>query len=268
MNQIKDLKIYNSEMNKSIEDKLWFTQFLEQPQFHNAIIVDYGCGDGTLIRELDKEFWAMFDYFGVDNNEEMLKIADSKVFIGNVYYSKSIPQLVTDRPKILILSSVLHEIFSYNHSLEFHCDLNGFKPDYIFIRDMWLDESARRNIIEDISKIEEHELFESFKKVEKFNNFKRDRKFSNRKPLDEIELDWSNIIHFLLKYRYKENWEREVKENYISIYKDRFDKIFKDYYTIYEKKYTLPFIKEQVKKDFGINLVDTTHINLILKRCN
>lgn len=253
MTKIKDIEKYNSEMAKSIEDKLWFTQFLEQSQFYDAIIVDYGCGDGTLIRKLEEKFWSVFDYFGIDNNEEMLKIASSKISLGDrIYYSKNIPQLVTNRPKILILSSVLHEILSYSslRSLE---EIRDFQPDYIFIRDMYIDESAYRNVTEDISKVREHPLYKDFIKV----NFG-----------DENGLEWADIIHFLFKYRYEENWEREVQENYLSFnfHKEDFDFWFTDYYTIYEKQYTLPFLKEQVKKDFGIDLIDNTHINLILKR--
>lgn len=253
MEKIKDIEKYNSGMAKSIEDKLWFTKFLEQPQFYDAIIVDYGCGDGTLIKRLESQYWGLFDYFGVDNNEEMLKIANYKVSLENkIYYSKTIPQFVTNRPKILILSSVLHEILCYKSwkSIE---EIIGFKPDYIFIRDMRLDESAYRNITEDISKVREHPLYKNFIRV----NFG-----------DEKDIQWSDIIHFLFKYRYEENWEREVNENYLALnfYDEDFDFWFKDYYTIYEKKYTLPFLKEQIKKDFNIDLMDNTHINLILKR--
>lgn len=38
-------------------------------------------------------------------------------------------------------------------------------------------------------------------------------------------------------------------------------------YTIqYKKLYILPFTKNQIKKDFDIELKDTTHIKLILKK--
>lgn len=30
-----------------------------------------------------------------------------------------------------------------------------------------------------------------------------------------------NLIHFLVKYRYVENWEREVQENYFPVSQDR-----------------------------------------------
>lgn len=253
MEKIKNIEKYNSGMAKSIKDKLWFTQFLEQSQFNNAIIVDYGCGNGTLIRELEHIFPCRFSYYGVDNNEEMLKLAynnRTKSGIGVfTEYCKNVPQIITDRPKILILSSVLHEILSYGNwnSLE---EIRSFQPDYIFIRDMYVDESIyRRPSKKDLNKISKHPQFTEY--------FKYHQDFD-----DQLQ-----ILDFLLKYRYIENWDREVKEDYTSLrHYDIINDLFRNYNIIYKKQYILPFLKNKVMEDFGINLVDNTHINLILKR--
>ena len=39
-----------------------------------------------------------------------------------------------------------------------------------------------------------------------------------------------------------------------------------DQMIVYEEEYVLPFLKEQVKKDFGYEIKDNTHIKLLLKK--
>lgn len=50
MNQISDINIYMSRMAKSCEDKLFFMNKISKVKN----IVDFGCADGTLIREMNK----------------------------------------------------------------------------------------------------------------------------------------------------------------------------------------------------------------------
>lgn len=74
------------------------------------------------------------------------------------------------------------------------------------------------------------------------------------------------LIHFLMKYRYVSNWEREVSENYLPLnIEDLIAKVSEKYRAVYQKHYVLPFLQEQVEKDFGIVLEDPTHVQLILK---
>lgn len=79
-----------------------------------------------------------------------------------------------------------------------------------------------------------------------------------------------NFVHFLLKYRYVENWDREVRENYFPHTFSQFlDKISKYNYTVvYSDFYTLPYIREKVYEDFGFVLYDFTHAKFLLKRKN
>ena len=90
--------------------------------------------------------------------------------------------------------------------------------------------------------------------------------------LNEFESIWGNItnkrnlVHFLLKYRYVANWDREVRENYLGYSADRIiSNVDSKYQLIFKDVYTLPFLKEQVFKDFGIVLNERTHIKLIFK---
>src|SRR5690606_6062137 len=91
--------------------------------------------------------------------------------------------------------------------------------------------------------------------------------------LNEFEVQWGSInenwslVHFLLKYRYQTNWKREVRENYLPLsYEDLISKIPPGWNPIFHEHFTLPFIRQQVQRDFNIDLQDRTHVKLILKR--
>jgi hypothetical protein len=92
--------------------------------------------------------------------------------------------------------------------------------------------------------------------------------------LEEFESIWGdinikkNLVHFLLKYRYVQNWNREVRENYLGYSTDDIiNHIDSDKYElIYRKDYVLPFLQKRVYDDFGIFLDTPTHTNLIFKR--
>lgn len=71
-----------------------------------------------------------------------------------------------------------------------------------------------------------------------------------------------DMYHYLLKYTYVDNWELELLENYFSF---NYDELFAMGDIIYKKNYTLEYKKQMVKKDFGIDLVNHTHIQLIIK---
>lgn len=71
-----------------------------------------------------------------------------------------------------------------------------------------------------------------------------------------------------MKYRYTENWIREVKENYFPICTEDLLKMIPTdkYEVVYFSHYVLPFTYQRVKNDFGIKIKDNTHLQLLLKR--
>ena len=78
--------------------------------------------------------------------------------------------------------------------------------------------------------------------------------------------NWS-LTHFLLKYRYQAEWERELRENYLPISVERMLGLVPTEYTpTFIEHYTLPFLRERVMADFGIQLQERTHFKLILKK--
>ena len=68
------------------------------------------------------------------------------------------------------------------------------------------------------------------------------------------------MLHFLLKYRWKINWEREVAENYFPIFIEDFLEIMKSYNIIYFERFRVQFLDDEIKKDFNIGLTDYTHV--------
>ena len=115
---------------------------------------------------------------------------------------------------------------------------------------------------------------------EEINSFKDDvrkvKSKSDKLYLDSFEKNWGTInnsyrtfIHYLLKYRFTDNWDREVKENYLPVSLETLKlKIPSDYKIVYEEDFLLPFLKQQVKKDFNIELVHSTHTKMVIKNNN
>ena len=77
-----------------------------------------------------------------------------------------------------------------------------------------------------------------------------------------------HLYHFLLKYRYVENWDRELHENYLPLTLDGLMDIISNgnYEIVFKNLYTNQFISNQVENDFGIQMQNPTHVQLILKR--
>ena len=80
---------------------------------------------------------------------------------------------------------------------------------------------------------------------------------------------WKNLLHFLLKYRWTINWNREVHENYFPIYVEDFLNKFEEKYNLnYLKRFRVPFLNTCWKTDFDINeneISDNTHIKTIFE---
>jgi hypothetical protein len=75
-----------------------------------------------------------------------------------------------------------------------------------------------------------------------------------------------NVVHFLLKYRWKVNWDRELNENYFSITVEEFLKIMESYNLGYFKRFRISFLDDCIAKDFGLTLQDHTHIKAIFEK--
>jgi hypothetical protein len=260
---IQNYDSYISRMNRSMLDKLFFLDKVDAD-----IFVDFGSADGELIYQMEHILSnenKPHTFIGYDVDGEMVKRGNER-FSGNKNVTfTSDWDVVRERlsgagKKAIILSSIIHEIYHYLDVTgvdDFWTKVYESGFDYIIIRDMIPSRSVERDSdVNDVVKVY--------------------RKFFNTKPLMDFEAIWGriennkNLIHFLLKYKYVEpNWNREVKENYLPLYKENLlSTIPSEYDVRYIEHFTLPYIKDTVKADLGIEIRDNTHLKLILELNN
>lgn len=252
---ISNLTKYTESMKKTLVDKIFFIDKVDC-----RVFVDFGCADGSTIAFM-QELFPDYIYIGYDINTTMIAKARQEhpdiMFYDNMAdLTKELSLYPADVKICCILNSVIHEVYSYS-TLDQICDFYKFIFGGIFstivVRDMMPNSSIDRNShITDVARV---------------------RRLANRNQVSDFESIWGsitnnkNLIHFLLKYRYVENWEREVHENYFPIYTSTFlSKIPEDYSVSYYEEFSLPFITESIKKDFKIDLRDTTHVKLIINK--
>jgi hypothetical protein len=81
-----------------------------------------------------------------------------------------------------------------------------------------------------------------------------------------IDTNFRTLLHWLLKYKYTDNWDRELKENYLPISLEYLKKKIPSTWTIiYEDHYTYDYIKKQIKEDFGVDIDGHSHLKMIIK---
>ena len=260
---IQEFGQYTERMNAALDDKLFFLDKVDAD-----VYFDFGCADGALLRRL-KELCPGKTYIGFDTNPEM--ILNAMAIESVIQYRTEISAATellnqTKGTKALILSSVIHEIYAYANPTEFWDWVWQMQFDYIVIRDMSVSRETASNItdFDDVRKViekSEHDHLHQFQ-----------MKYGH--------LDWEkNLAHWLLKYHYidgwdkevkyqrKDNWERELNENYFGLYYEDLLKLIPQGYIIAQNEhFTLPYIKDKVKRDLDIDFQTKTHVKLILRK--
>lgn len=260
---IADLNRYNKEMVKSLVDKIAFIDKVDADVF-----VDFGCADGTLLGFIKKLF-PHYILIGYDNDHSMIELAKNNPENEGIVFTQEwdeVARLVTSEKEkgmnsCVILSSVLHELYSYLSENEMKTvweriwggDDKDTAFDYVAIRDMMVSRTTSR--ASDPMQVA------------------RIRQIYDRDMLNQWEATWGSInenwslIHFILTYRYTHSWDRESKENYLPVnYEDFMASIPAQYFPIFMEHYTLPFLRRCVRNDFGFDLSDRTHLKLVLER--
>lgn len=256
--KINNYNTYIYGMKKSLEDKLFWYDLVQDYD----TVVDFGCADGSLLKELQRrnsERKIEKRLVGIDNNEIMLSKAKENIPEG--YFYSSFKDFIPRDYTLLNLSSVIHEVYSYCSEEEidkFWYNVFNRQYRYIAIRDMMISKSIHDNR-------ERPTYWIPMEYDDQFADFCYKRKIeggvttARRIPRFTLE--------FYLKYRYVENWERESRENYFPIYlEDLLEKIPVGYEIMYLDHYILPYAKAKVKEDIGVDLVDNTHCKILLKR--
>lgn len=257
---IKNIQSYIGGMNLSLQDKLFFVDML-----NFDAIVDFGCADGSFLK-LVSEINPKIKLFAYDIDPNMLLKAKSKLGKGSIVtdnWDEIRKSLVYFKRPLLNLSSVIHEVYSYSKTSDVKnfWDNRVFGGDfkYITIRDMIPST--------EISKSEISQFKDDVRKVKQ----KFDRNYINsfEEKWGPLNSNYRTLIHFLLKYRFTDNWEREVAENYLPISIETLrKKIPSGYKIVYEDRFLLPFLKNRVKKDFNIDLIHPTHTKMIITNKN
>lgn len=248
--EIQKYERYITRMSKSMPDKLFWVNKVAPD-----IIVDFGCANGELLRQIASTFDCHL--VGYDMDETMLLSAKDV----DAYFTddwEEVKEIVKEyeRP-LLILSSVIHEVYSYSSDegvLKFWANVFDNSWKWISIRDMIYDHRCENDYDHDAyTKVLQHGDKNAIKMFEE-----------NWGPLNS---NYKNLIHFLLKYRYDNNFDREMPENYLPL--SLFDLgqlIPPNYKSIYSEHEVLPWIFQKVKEDFDIEIKYPTHMKLIIER--
>ncbi len=254
--KIADYESYNSNMELSMDDKLFFINMVDFD-----VIVDFGCANGVLLEKISR-LRPDIAIIGYDLDTTMINSCKSKMpnAIFTDRWNEVILEISKYKSPLLNLSSVIHEVYSYHPKLVSHFWSNnvfGSNFKYIVIRDMIpssrIDSINMSRYQDDVNKI--IEIADPYY----LNSFQRN--------WGDIKDNYRTFLHYLLKYRYKVNWSREVLENYLPVnIEEVISKIPTSYKIQYKDLFTVPFIKEQVYKDFGIKMDQNTHAKLILKK--
>ncbi len=250
---IPNIDVYNSAMRKGMMDKIHCLDKVD-----SEVIVDIGCADGSTI-ELMYLIFPDKIYVGFDINQAEIELARVKCPYANFFsdwgdletFLRSLNKTVTG-----ICNSLIHEVYAYGSKADVELFWKRLFSDvftYIAIRDMMSSETSTRP--SDVIAVT---------KIRMRYNQERLREFETR--WGSITENWS-MMHFLLKYRYVDNWEREVDENYLPITTEAFMRLIPNEWTpVYVEHFTHHFTRQEIKKDFDIDLVDRTHFKVVLQR--
>jgi SAM-dependent methyltransferase len=247
---MKNVQAYNQRMSKSLIDKLFFI-----PRVDSEVYVDFGCADGTLLGFM-KDNFPEHTYVGFETSDVQLEIAHDK--FPDITFTKNWDEIldcIRNKNATLILSSVIHEVYSYcidEEIFEFWNRVfsSGFK--HIVIRDMSISENYINEIID----------------LETVANIRRN--VEHKQYLREFEVKWGkisigiNYLHWLLKYTYHENWATEVAENYLPLSTEKLlEQIPETYKIDYLSTFTLPWTRSKALETFGVDLKIPSHIKMI-----
>lgn len=229
------------------------------------VIVDFGCADGQVLG-LIEQIKPNVKLIGYDLSQEMLNkakgIVSNKVTL-TTNWNKVRQELKGYKNPTLLLSSVIHEVYSYGVTkvVKDFWEKQVFGGDfkYIAIRDMIppisMEKKEKSLYINDIQKVK--------------NNFDKQYIDSFEQKWGPMENSYRTFIHFLLKYKYTKNWNRENNENYVPISLETLFKKIPSNYTIeYQKSYLLDILKDKVKEDFDVDIDHPTHLQMLLKNKN
>ena len=242
-------------------------------------IVDFGGGAGEFCEFIRDKVGRPIKFVIIDNNQDFKAQAEAKGF--TVF--ESLDQLMSweqfnPNTSLLNMSSVIHEIYSYAD--DFYDDVGYFWSQVgkcrfrqVAIRDMSMNENSYRTAPTDailwvyenvfrnggltVKGVPLSEIMQSFENV-----------WGEICDLKTRRVDVKNLVHFLIKYRYVENWEREVEENYLPVSQDKLANILTSagYKFSHKESSKLDFYAKTWDKDFKLRIPDNDGYREIFSR--
>ena len=260
--EIIDYNTYLARMDVSLPDKAFFVYRAPLAR----VIVDFGCAAGNLFRYIRSISNQEYIMIGYDNDKAMRELAreSADVVCGTMEeLQEAIEHTLTAhnltmKNVLFNFSSVIHEMNSYEID-DIFSFINDLRPGYISIRDMKF--RCKREIPNDWLRI-----FDG-KYLKQFYSFLAHRGI--------IFPNLEDFAEYLLKYKYTENWERELEEHYFFGFaraERYYDELIDNhkYRPTWDVNYCLPHFDRQIRDDFNIffNVSDyfTTHEQLLLER--
>ena len=170
---------------------------------------------------------------------------------------------------MLVLSSVIHEVYSYRD--DFYDDVGVFwssikrcKFKAIAIRDMSIGGNAFSSVPTDAVIWVYENVFKSDTITFKGHTLASitdsfEDNWGAICDLDNHKVDVHRLVHFLIKYRYQENWNREVKEDYLPVSQDKLQYWITDFMgfkLVHKESSHLDFYDKCWTKDFKLNIPD------------
>ena len=134
---ITNIDSYIQGMELGYLDKLFFLD-----KINPDVIVDFGCADGTILSKIQK-LNSNIKLIGYDLDKNMVENARKKLGINAVLtddWSQVVDEVKKYKRPALVLSSVIHEVYSYSHSFVikrfWENQVFGGSFKWICIRDM------------------------------------------------------------------------------------------------------------------------------------
>lgn len=244
MDNNRNYNVYLKGMQQGKAEKLFFIDHIELDKFDT--IIDFGCGDGSILAAISSlGNFSHTKFIGIDSDDYMRNLARTTVNIPNAWFFAELTREMINSNTLIIFSSVLHELNDYWTTLKRIIKGTGAT---LVIRDM-KDGTGKFSISR-----------EYLPKLIANSNPKRLSQF-----LEKYGINDDSVLHYLLKYSYIDNWELELQEDYLSVPWEDIEKLGT---VIYKREYILEYKKQQVKKDFDIDLeklTKSTHCQMIIK---